>query len=539
MKMLKKLLMLLVALLPASLAAAPCSTYNYRAVSSVTPSDRIPRLYICALETDLPAVGSADGDIGYAKDTDLLYVLAAGVWTDITTGGGGAGTPTGTGYRHVTAGVEDAASVSPIPDADIPNNITIDFATQAGTGDTPVGFFSSLSFVGDYHLTIDNSDSGAGSEGSVHVESDVSALNLRALSGGHAAPGDYAVGDDIVEATSRLYLAGGSSIIFGKSSPSVEKMRLQDGLSVGTTTDPGAGIINVLTGYRIGNAAASGAILKGDGSNFVSSPGVYQTIQSGGVGVTQRDTLNFTGAITCSDFGGVTRCSSATYAPLTGPKYWTGASDANLTDEKDLSALGTGLVLNTAGVPTIKAANTCTNQFPRSDNTSGVWTCASVAAASDVTGVLPVANGGTGLSAMAVNLVTASALSTTTFTNLSGMSFTLAANTNYSYVCYMFNVANAATVGVQYQITFGGTTSFAHGYYQGPTTATTVTWLNDATLPITHSPLTSQGNIAGLTILTGTIFVSGTGGTLQFQHASETATLTTTQAGSWCHLTKY
>lgn len=50
-----------------------------------------------------------------------------------------------------------------------------------------------------------------------------------------------------------------------------ERARVLLGLMVGTTTDPGAGIINVLTGFRIGNAAASGQVLRGDGTNFVSS----------------------------------------------------------------------------------------------------------------------------------------------------------------------------------------------------------------------------------------------------------------------------
>lgn len=42
-------------------------------------------------------------------------------------------------------------------------------------------------------------------------------------------------------------------------------------LSTGTTGDCGAGVHNVLTGYRIGNAAASGNVLRGDGANFVSA----------------------------------------------------------------------------------------------------------------------------------------------------------------------------------------------------------------------------------------------------------------------------
>lgn len=41
--------------------------------------------------------------------------------------------------------------------------------------------------------------------------------------------------------------------------------------AVGTLGDCGAGVINVLTGYRIGNAAAGGNVLRGNGTNFVSA----------------------------------------------------------------------------------------------------------------------------------------------------------------------------------------------------------------------------------------------------------------------------
>lgn len=104
----------------------------------------------------------------------------------------------------------------------------------------------------------------------------------------------------------------------------------------------------------------------------------------------------------------------------TGAQYWTGAADATLTAEKDLGALSTGLVLNTAGVPSAYAGTSCTNQFPRSLNASGAATCATVAdadvvntitldnltqittrAISDTTGTLAVARGGTNLTASA------------------------------------------------------------------------------------------------------------------------------------------
>lgn len=43
------------------------------------------------------------------------------------------------------------------------------------------------------------------------------------------------------------------------------------GFSVNSTTDPGAGIINANSGFRVANAATSGNVLRGNGTNFVSA----------------------------------------------------------------------------------------------------------------------------------------------------------------------------------------------------------------------------------------------------------------------------
>lgn len=99
-------------------------------------------------------------------------------------------------------------------------------------------------------------------------------------------------------------------------------------------------------------------------------------------------------------------CSGGAYAAFSAggagapanAQYWVGAPDGTLSAEKDLSALSTGLVINTAGVPSAYAGTSCTNQFPRSLNASGAATCASVSMTADVTGTLPFGNGGTGLS---------------------------------------------------------------------------------------------------------------------------------------------
>lgn len=63
-------------------------------------------------------------------------------------------------------------------------------------------------------------------------------------------------------------------------------------------------------------------------------------------------------------------------APTTVP-YWTGAADGTLSAEHNLGALGTGLVINTAGTPSIYAGGTCTApNFVRVISASGAVTCA-------------------------------------------------------------------------------------------------------------------------------------------------------------------
>ena len=89
----------------------------------------------------------------------------------------------------------------------------------------------------------------------------------------------------------------------------------------------------------------------------------------------------------------------------TDATYWTGAANGTLSAEINLGALGTGLVINTAGTPSIFAGTACTNMFARSLNASGVATCAAVSLTADITGTLGVANGGTGLTTFSINQV--------------------------------------------------------------------------------------------------------------------------------------
>lgn len=63
-----------------------------------------------------------------------------------------------------------------------------------------------------------------------------------------------------------------TSMILGTNNANRVQIFGSGGVGVGTTGDPGSpGIINLLTGLRIGNAATSGNVLRGNGTNFVSA----------------------------------------------------------------------------------------------------------------------------------------------------------------------------------------------------------------------------------------------------------------------------
>jgi hypothetical protein len=67
-----------------------------------------------------------------------------------------------------------------------------------------------------------------------------------------------------------------------------------------------------------------------------------------------------TGALYCCAAGTWTACGSSGGGAPTTAQYWTGAADGTLSAEKNLGALSTGLVINTAGVPSAYTATSCT-----------------------------------------------------------------------------------------------------------------------------------------------------------------------------------
>lgn len=120
-------------------------------------------------------------------------------------------------------------------------------------------------------------------------------------------------------------------------------------------------------------------------------------------------TIAASGNLTCSQVA-YSQVSGTPTIPsdTSGAGYWTKTAEGGLSNEVDMSALGTGIVLNTTttGIPTIYAGTTCTSQFARSLSASGAATCASVDLETDTEATpLPVTKGGLGLTTVAVNQI--------------------------------------------------------------------------------------------------------------------------------------
>lgn len=136
----------------------------------------------------------------------------------------------------------------------------------------------------------------------------------------------------------------------------------------------------VVAGVMVALISLFMAVSMAHSQPIIYPPGV--NVRDEGALQCRSQTLDFTGAgVVASCSGGIGTITIGGGVGGGAPDdalYWVGAAHAGLSAEKDLSGF-TGLVLNTAGVPTSKAVNTCVNQFPRSDNASGVWTCATIA----------------------------------------------------------------------------------------------------------------------------------------------------------------
>lgn len=173
----------------------------------------------------------------------------------------------------------------------------------------------------------------------------------------------------------------------------------------------GAGITCTQTGGRMtltvtGGSGPAGKVAEAYAADASITAQAFEANPSDCSAGQYATTIAANGNLTCAQVAYSQLSGTPTIpADISGAGYWTKTSEASLSNEVAMSSLATGIVINTTttGVPTIKGTNTCTNQFPRSDNASGTWTCASIATTDLPT--VPVTKGGTNLTTVAANQV--------------------------------------------------------------------------------------------------------------------------------------
>ncbi len=207
-----------------------------------------------------------------------------------------------------------------------------------------------------------NATSGTASRAGISVTSSSASGVFQATSTLYTPTGLFAGNDVSFSATGDRLIIGTDAnthpIQFSVDGGVTESARILTGLMVGTTTDPGAGKINVLTGYRIGNAAASGKILKGDGTNFIASTETYAAPGTSG-NVLTSDGTNWTSAAATAG-GTVTHTAGA----LTSNAVVLGAGSAD-------TKVSTGIISDGASKLTLGLNTSTLGQVKMFGNTSG------------------------------------------------------------------------------------------------------------------------------------------------------------------------
>jgi hypothetical protein len=260
---------------------------------------------------------------------------------------------------------------------------------------------------------------------------------------------------------------------------SSEAMRLGAGLAVGTVTDPGAGLINVLTGFRIGNAAASGNVLRGNGTNFVSSA-LATTDLSGAAALTKVDDTNITLTLGGTPATALLRAASITVG-------WSGTLALTRGGTAaDLSATGgTSQVLRQSS----SGAAITVSQLAASDLSNGLTGSGLVVLQTFPTLITPVLGVATATSINKVALTAPASAATLTIANNKTLtvsnSLTLAGTDGKS-----LTLTGGLTIGADTSITGGGTLALGGFTFTVPATGTAV---------LTSRTITEGAGLAGNT----------------------------------------
>jgi hypothetical protein len=245
------------------------------------------------LPTGTHSIAPLDAPIFTGQPTIADFTLST--HSHLNAAGGGLLTPTAAGLANVTNDAQTKAAIVPNT---VPSAGQILAGNAGGTAYAPVtlsgsGATFTLSSAGV--LTVSAIPNISLSNSSVTVGTTAIALGASStvLAGLTSVTdplliGGTAVGSNAeIRSTSAVGTTDFIKFTVGNAG-GTEAMRIFDsgGVSVGTTVDPGVGIFNVLTGFRINNAATTKFVPRGNGTNFIAAQLACGDLSDSGAGCT-------------------------------------------------------------------------------------------------------------------------------------------------------------------------------------------------------------------------------------------------------------
>jgi hypothetical protein len=118
---------------------------------------------------------------------------------------------------------------------------------------TPHNYVINDAWNGETGFYISNTVNGNAANSTIYASADSGALQIFKLATLNAGFGIIGSQDGVVYCDDRLVITGSGATVFSNDNGTTEVARINNGLMVGTTTDPGAGFVNVPSagGYKI------------------------------------------------------------------------------------------------------------------------------------------------------------------------------------------------------------------------------------------------------------------------------------------------